>query len=896
MKPLSDYAEPAVLRDGQSLLIRAVSPDDKPRLRDLFHRLSPESVRRRAFAARTEVTDAELCYLTELDFVDHVALVTVVRHDGEESIVGVGRWIRKAGSPCAEVAFTVADAFQGRGVGTLLLEHLSRIARTAGVDELRADVLAENIEMLKVFADSGFVVERTLEGNVYRVTSSTCPTEAFLGACGARELHATAESVRVFFEPRSVAVIGASRREGSIGRAILCNIVEHGFRGKVYPVNPNANELLGRPCLPSVEVIGAPVDLAVIVVPAPRVRDALSDCARAGVRGVVVISSGFAEVAGRGRAVQDEMRSFVRASGMRMIGPNCMGVLSARPDVSLDATFAPIWPSAGNVSMVTQSGALGIAMLDRAGQLDLGLAGFASVGNKADVSGNDLLSYWASDPRTSVIALYLESFGNPRRFARIAPIVARNKPIVAVKAGRSTAGARAASSHSAALASVDVGADALFAQAGVIRTNTLEELFDVVSFLSTQPLPAGPRIGVVTNAGGPGILLADACEAHGLRLPELAPETLGTLRTFLPSEAGLSNPIDMIASATPEYYERTIAAVGADPNVDALVVIYIPPLVTKPEEIAKAIATAAGKVPPQKPVAVVFMSSHGAPACLSAGPRGKLPTYTFPENAANAVAAAQRYARWRERPRGTLARLPREREHEIRQTIERAREPWLEPSAVAELLALADIPFAELASVAPEPEAAVTAASALGYPVVLKAVAPGLLHKSEVGGVVVGLSTPADVRRAAAEMVERLAKAGHPLTGLVVQREIEGGVEAIVGVTTDPSFGPLLVAGLGGVQVEVLRDVAVRLTPVSDLDATEMLQGLRASRLLEGFRGAPVADRAALISVIEKVSAVVEAIPEIEELELNPLKVRARGQGAVAVDARIRVTRRTAAC
>jgi acyl-CoA synthetase (NDP forming) len=641
-----------------------------------------------------------------------------------------------------------------------------------------------------------------------------------------------------------------------------------------------------------VSAIGEPVDLAVIAVPAAAVEAAVRDSAAAGVHGVVVISAGFAEVSPEGRATQDRITRFVRAAGMRMVGPNCMGVLNTDPAVALNATFAPHWPPAGNVGMLSQSGALGLAVLDYAKQLNIGMSTFVSVGNKADVSGNDLLSYWADDPCTGVVVLYLESFGNPRRFARIAPEVARRKPIVAVKSGRSAAGTRAASSHSAALASLDVAVDALFAQAGVIRTSTLEELFDVTALLSTQPVPPGRRVGVVTNAGGPGILFADACEAQGLELPTLAPETLATLRGFLPPQAGLSNPIDMIASATPEQYGRTIAAVGGDPAVDAIVVMYVPPMVSRPEEIAAAIARGAGDVPAHKPVACVFLSSKGAPTLLSQGPRGKLPAFSYPENAAMALAAAERYGRWRTRPRGRPLELGRPAESTVRAVVDRvlagADGPrWLESADLATIGRAIGIRFADAEVVVPSDAAA--AAERMGFPLVAKAIAPGLVHKSDAGAVLLGLDSASAVASAVATLEDRMRAIGAPLDGVLLQRQVSGGIEALVGVTTDPTFGPLVVCGLGGVLVELLRDVSFHLTPVTDVDAHDMLAELRASRLLDGYRGMPPGDREALADVILRVSALVELVPEIRELDLNPVKVFPPGQGTVVVDARLRL-------
>jgi acetyl coenzyme A synthetase (ADP forming)-like protein len=890
---LRDYAVEEILRDGGSIHIRAIRPGDRQRLLDHFARLSARSVYFRFFTAKRRLTDAELDLFTRLDFVQRVALVATLLESGEERIIGVGRYAMLPEKPgAAEVAFAVADEHQGRGVGTLLLEHLVRIARAHGVSEFQAEVLGENNRMLQVFAQSGFVVTRSTEAGVVHLSFPTKETEHAREAAHARERMAAAESVRALLTPRSVAVIGASRREGTIGSAVVANLKRAGFAGPIYPINPNAAEIQGLRAYPSVGAVGQCVDLAVVAVPAPGVEAVVRDCAAAGVRGVVVISSGFAEASAEGRVAQERLTRLVRGAGMRMVGPNCMGVLNTDPAVSLNATFAPHWPPRGNVGMLSQSGALGLAVLDYVRQLNIGMSTFVSVGNKADVSGNDLLSYWADDPRTGVVVLYLESFGNQRKFARIAPEVARRKPIIAVKSGRSAAGTRAASSHSAALASLDVAVDALFAQAGVIRTNTLEELFDVATLLSTQPVPAGRRVGVVTNAGGPGILLADACEARGLELPPLAPDTLGALHAFLPVHAGFANPVDLTASGTPEQYARAIEIVGADPAVDALVVIYVPPLVTDPDMIARAIARGAGSVPTEKPVLSVFISSRGAPPLLGEGPRGQLPAYSYPENAAMALAAAESYGRWRKRPRGSSLELDRLAESAIRSVVDRvlagADGPcWLAPRDLATVLRAAGIAFADAEQVAPDE--AVATAERLGFPLVAKAIAPDLVHKSDVGGVILGLDAPAAVARAVATLRERMQAVGARLDGILLQRQVAGGIEALVGVTTDPTFGPLLVCGLGGILVELLRDVAFHLTPVTDVDAREMIGRLRAQKLLDGYRGTPPGDRDALVEVIRRVSALVELVPELRELDLNPVKVLAPGKGALVVDGRMRV-------
>lgn len=886
------YQQEAVLRDGASIVIRGVERDDKAGLRDLFSRMSERSIGHRFFGAKRELTESDLRWLDD-DRDRSLALVAVNRLDGPERVLGLGRAAVIDHLPdIAEVAFEVGDADQGRGIGTLLLEHLARIARSRGLAAFRAEVEADNGQMLDVFARSGFSVRQRLRDHVFTVDIPIGETERFVLLAADRERLAAAQSLRAILAPSSIAVIGASRSSNTIGRAILDNLIRDGYRGTVYPINPHAQELAGRPSYTSVTAVGAPIDLAVISVPAADVEVVLRECASAGVRGVVVITAGFAEVAGNGRAVEDRLREIARGAGMRMVGPNCMGVLSTNPTVRMNATFSPVFPPAGTISMMSQSGALGLAMIDHARRVELGIADFVSIGNKVDVSVNDVLSYWYDDSRTRVIALYIESFGNPRTFARLAPQVAREKPIVAVKSGRSAAGTRAASSHSAALASLDVGIDALFAQTGVIRVDTLEQMFDVVALLSSQPIPVGARVGVVTNAGGPGILLADACEAQGLALPRLTDDTVAALRAMLPPEAGLGNPIDMVAAAQPEQYEAAIELVGRDPNVDALVAIYVPPLVTHPEDIAAAIARGAGKVPAHKPIATVFMSTQGTPALLSRGPRGPLPSYSFPENAALALGAATRYGAWRRRPPGARWKPAIEQEQQIRKLVrawiaETPERSWLPLDHIATLLDLVGVRLAAHRETAPTADAAVAAARELGFPVVLKAVAPDLVHKSDAGGVAIGLTDDHAVWAAATAMRARL-----PVTGFIVQQQVRRGVEALVGMTYDASLGPLVVAGLGGTAVELYKDVAFRVTPLTDADAREMIDSLRGRALFDGFRGAPPADRDALVDVIVRIAALIELVPELVELDLNPVMVLEPGAGAIAVDARMRLEAR----
>lgn len=707
------------------------------------------------------------------------------------------------------------------------------------------------------------------------------------------------------FRPRSVAVIGASRRPGSIGAAIFKNLLEHGFDGPVYPVNPQARVVQSVLAYPTVADIPADVDLAVIAVPSKQVLAAVEECGKKGVRGVVVITAGFKETGSEGQERERALLEATRRYGMRMVGPNCLGVLNTESNVCLDATFAPAWPPPGNVAFSSQSGALGLAILETAGALGMGISHFVSVGNKADVSGNDLLEYWEQDPGTSTILLYLESFGNPRRFTQIARRVARTKPIVAVKSGRTKSGARAASSHTGSLAGADNAVDALCRQSGVIRTDTIEEMFDVAMILANQPLPKGARIGIVTNAGGPAIMASDACESHGLELGTLSEATTAALKSFLPPEASVKNPVDMIASATPESFEKTVRLVLTDPGVDAVLAIYVPPIVTTPLQVATAIvkgaeaasAELAARGESPKPVLTCFMGAHGVPEGLRSLQKHHIPSYPFPESAAIALARVVRYAKWRSEPEGRELTFDDMDLGSARAIVQGARArakagetAWLSPDETRALLESAGLPVVPTLTARTADEAAAAAAK-LRFPVAVKLASSTLTHKTEVGGVVLDLESADEVREAFRGIEQRLEEKGlrAQMDGVTLQPMIKDGVEAIVGMSHDPSFGPVLMFGLGGVYVELLRDVTFRVTPVTDRDVAEMVRAVRGSRLLEGWRGSPAADTPALEQVIARLSQLVGAVPEIAELDLNPLKVLPAGQGCMAVDARIGV-------
>ncbi len=684
-----------------------------------------------------------------------------------------------------------------------------------------------------------------------------------------------------FFEPARVAVIGASRERNKIGSEILHNLVATGFTGAVVPVHPTADSVQGLKAYKCVGDIPGAVDLAVIVVPSGQVPAAVDDCLASRVPAICIISAGFGECGEDGRAVEREMVRKIRAAGSRLIGPNCMGLLNTDPRFALNATFSPVYPPAGKVAMSTQSGALGLAILDYARQLNIGISSFVSVGNKADVSGNDLLQYWETDPHTAVILLYLESFGNPAKFSHIARRISRTKPIVALKSGRSSAGARAAASHTGALASSDDFVDALFQQAGVIRTDTVTELFDVATLLARQPLPQGRRVAILTNAGGPGILAADACLAHGLVAAELSAGTKAGLRAFLPPAAAVNNPVDMLASAPPDHYRRAMQLLLADPVVDSVIAIFIPPLITSADDVASAIADAAAGGPP-KPVAGVFMRSHAAPETLAA-----VPCFAFPEPAAIALSRVAGYGEWRRQPQGVVTSFTDIQAGLARAVVDTAMRRgggWLTAVEANALVSAAGIitPRSHLAMSVDE---AVEAAVKLGLPVAVKAVGAALLHKTEHRALRLNLDTKAAVRTAAAELTRAL---GDRMDGLLVQRMVSGGAEMMIGAINDATFGHVVVCGSGGVLVDLLADSACRLHPVTDQDAGEMIDSLKGVRLLRGFRGAEPADEAAFKDAILRISALVGLCPEIQELDLNPVKVLPGGVSAI--DARVRVS------
>jgi acyl-CoA synthetase (NDP forming)/L-amino acid N-acyltransferase YncA len=868
----------ALAADGGIVRIRPVTASDADALTALYSGGSPDSLRMRFFVVPSKQMLAdEVSRLCRLPTADHGALLA----EQAGALLGVASYERMPGDQRrAEFAVFVDEAQRGRGIGTLLLEHLSPLARQQGLTELVGEVMPGNAAMLRVASDlSGHVWSRFDDG-IVDVGIGTADSEDVQAAVDARDRIAERASLRPLLAPRVVAVVGAGRASGGIGHETLKAIIEYGFTGAVYAVNPHARFVAGVPAYPRLSDVPGPVDLAVIAVPAPAVPDVLADAGAAGVRAAVVLSSGFEATDAHGRAARAELVRRARAHGIRLIGPNCLGVLNTDPKVRLAATFAPavppaLLPAAGRLAVASQSGAVGIAVLDHAARAGCGISSFVSMGNKVDVSGNDLLAYWFDDPATQAVALYLESFGNPRKFARRVRALARRKPVLAVFSGRSSAGQRAGASHTAAAAAPSATVDALFAQAGVIRADHLGELLDAARMVTGQPLPGGNRLAILGNAGGVNVLAADAAEAAGLSVPEPSARLRDRLSRALPSAASAANPIDLGAAAAPAVFARALDLIVESGEADAVLVVAAATRVTDITGTLGALAVVADRWD-EMPVAIVVLGRPGAPTVV--GSR-RAPVFELPEQAVRAIGHAAGYAAWLRDPLGSRPELPDVDTAAAREAI-KGRNGWQPYESVSRILSAYGLPMVPTVTAADEDEA-VAAAERLGYPVVLKAADPTLVHKSDVGGVRLGLADADAVRTAYREVT---AVAG---PGVLVQPMATGSVELIAGVVHDKLFGSLVMLGVGGVHTELFGDCTLRLVPLTDLDARRMWRSLRAAPLLTGYRGSPPVDTAAVENLLLSLGRLAEDLPEVAELDLNPVLVGPGG--LVAVDAKLRL-------
>ncbi|MFC4602836.1 GNAT family N-acetyltransferase [Rhodococcus kronopolitis] len=850
--------------DGGAVHLRPITPDDAERLVAFHAKLSERTRYLRYFGPYPTMSNRDLVNFTTIDYRNRVAFVAVL---GDE-IIAVGRYERLldvGDGNSAEVAFVVADAHQGRGIGSILLEHLAAAAAEIGLTMFVAEVLSENRSMVSVFREAGYQVSRSFDGGVLRLEFAIDPTEALVTVRNSRERSAEARSVRNLLSPQSVAVIGASTDDAKVGNAVLRNLLGASFSGPVYPVNAENRSVRGVRAYPSVREIPDDVDLAVVAVPAEAIDSVLDDCLAKGVKALVVVSGGFSETGPDGRHSERRLVHAARAHGMRLVGPNALGVANTNPAVGLNATLAPVLPPAGRVGFFCQSGALGIAILDEAARRRLGLSTFVSAGNRADVSGNDLLQYWDSDPETEVVLLYLESFGNPRKFSRIARRVGRNKPIVAMKSGRHAVPPE--------LAATGVEIDdsivaALFEQAGVVQVGSITQLFDCAVLFGYQPLPAGPRVAVVGNSTALGVLAADSAHGQGL---------------------DVCDPVHLGAQASPEEFAGAVAAAVASQDVDSVIAVFVPPVAMDAEPYAKALRDAARDT--SKPIVSTFLAAEGIPEVLAVhGPdgnpiRGSVPSYPGPERAALALARAWRYAEWKSRPVSKVVRpdgIDAERAATlVRGWLGDGEGRWLTDFEAAELLACYGIRIAEFASASTADEA-VAAAEALGFPVVVKATREQWRHRPDLAGVRLDLDTAEAVRGA----YEHLAQAsGDPL--LYVQKMAPKGIGCVIGVQEDPSFGSLISFGLAGVISDLLGDRAYRVLPVTEDEAVELIDAPKAAPLLSGYRSAPSVDKAALVDLVQRISALGDDLPEVRELVCEP--VLASAVGASVTDSRIRL-------
>jgi acyl-CoA synthetase (NDP forming)/GNAT superfamily N-acetyltransferase len=933
--PASVYA---LLADGTTVEIRPAQAGDFDAVKAMHEAMSPANTYLRFFSMSRTAADREAKRLTREPGPDHSALLALA--GGE--VVGTASYeVAKAGDGSlrdhAEIAFAVADSMHHRGIATLLLEHLVSVARGQQLRAFVAETLSENAPMIGVFSDAGLPVTKRREDGVVTITIPLPPDDtgteldAYLDRVARRERKANVASMRPLFAAESVVVIGAGRRHGNVGHSVIDNILKGGFKGRLYAVNPNASEISGVPSFPDVPSLPEAPDLAVIAVPPPGVAEVAEACGTQGVRGMVVLTAGL------DAAQSASLLATCRRHGIRLVGPNCFGI--AVPGTGLDATFAATSPLPGVAGLVMQSGGLGFAMVDQLSRLGIGISSFASVGNKLDVSSNDMLMWWEQDGVTKLAVLYIESFGNPRKFARTARRVGAKMPVLTVHAGRSEAGQLAAASHTRAIATPLVTREALFEQAGIITTPGFGELVDATALLATQPVPTGRTIAIVSNVGGAGVLAADACTDLGLAVHHPRGARRRELHALVPEGSAVNGPVDTTATISREEYRQVLEHLAADEDVHAVIAIVLP-TATSPD-IVEGIALASVA----KPLAAVVLNQPEAVRLLSCTVRPPIPSYAYPEAAVRALARAVRYGEWRARPHHEVPRFPDlegpaaatnppvltpvdEARALVRAFL--ARHPgggWLAHGDRHALLRRYGIPVAPITTVRSEDDAAATFAAMTGatltgaapsglsgateergseakedgapkapvsggtggrppgrQSVVLKADVAGLVHKSDSGAVLLDLRTEADVRAA----YRRLAQAfGDRLLSVGMQPMITGGTEVMIGVADDQMFGPLVIFGLGGVATEVLADHSARLAPLTADDADALIDSIRSAPLLHGHRGTPAADVDALRDVLMRVSRLADDIPEISELDLNP--VIARPDGAVAVDARIRI-------
>lgn len=890
-----------LLKNGSTALLRTASEEDLTKVVELLQSVSDETRYRRFFSGigAGEKLARRLLYVG--DASDRLTLLVLQGELDDLEIMGMGSYVTlEDNSRTAEPAFLVHDDYQGLGIGTLLLERLALMAVKNGITQFEAHTLPDNQQMKEVFEQSGFEVETAIDHGTFTISFPISPSQEMVERYEFRDLMATIASLKSFFEPEGVAVIGASRDSDSPGNRILSALVDASFTGNIYPVNPKTDTLMDLYCHDRVTGIEETVDLAVISVPRESISTVLDDCYEKDINALLTITGGLSETHQSDPNYEDELINKIFGYGMRMIGPNCFGLLNTDQDIRLNASFSPTFPKNGNVAIASQSGALGLAILDIASNRDIGLSYFVSIGNKLDVSGNDLIQYWSEDNRTEVILLYLETFGNPRRFARLAKKISLKKPIVVVEKKRNAFGQETVGSHTDALITPDVTMDNLFKQAGIIGADSLEESLDLTSFLSSQPLPAGPGVAVITNSGGSASFELNTCENIGLNAVEFSDSTCDQLRQVLADAGKISNPIDIASAAGPEEYRQVIETLHHDPVIDSIIVIYSQLELDADQEIIESIRNGIvrGRESADRtiPVAGVLSQPENHSTQLTIDDEA-IPTYRFPETAAKVIDRAYRYKNWKHETEDSAPTRPKfsdvdtEQARNICQSGAGVNDSWLGLSKTVDVLEAVGINTPENRLITSREEA-LAEADSIGYPVVLKMFSETLVQKSNWDGVRLNLSTKEDVGDAYQDIRNNLQEGGKldELDGMVVQPHIDDGLEVMVGMTEDDVFGPLITFGLGGTYIEILEDVSVRITPLTYYDANQMLDEIKGNQLLDGYRGAPPADREALLELLLKLSVLAEDVPEITEMVLNPVKAFQPGEGYIVLDARIYVS------
>jgi len=898
-KSFEKYSISVALKDGSSLHLRPILMSDEERLLALFSRMSKQTIYLRFHHVLTYMSKEEARRFCTVDYVNTFALVGTLGEGLEERIIAVGRYARQPGANRAQIAFEVEDNYQGLGIGTHLLDQLAYIARDKGMTIFEAEVLAENKDMMNVLINSGFDMKRTYQGTTYIGLLDLAPTEVVEQKSFEREKFSSIASLRAFLNPRSVAVIGASRRPNTIGNFVFRNLIQQDFKGVVYPVNPNAEVIAAIKAYPSIQDIPGDIDLAIIAIPADKVQQVVEESAHKGVRGIVVMTSGFADIGGEGIERQNKLLTTIRSYGMRMLGPNCMGMINTNPEINLNATFANVVPPHGNIAFATQSGVLGSAILMYATNLNIGLSTFVSIGNRADISSNELLQYWEDDPDTDVVLLYLETFGNPRKFTRIARSFTAKKPVISLAGNRGVIQMRKATSQTGAMATDHAATEALYKQAGILRADTLEDLFDTGSLLANQPLPQGNRVAIISNAGGPALLTAEACRGRGLEVPPLSEETTSQLKTLLSPRANVSNPIDMSPEFSIGQYGDALKLLLKDANVDMVVVIFIPPITRLSEEFAAIIREVAPLYLERgKPLVTSFLGLRGARIELGSHEKRYVPSFAFPESTAGALSRALEFSQRLKRPVGKIPEFPdidsARADLIISSAIEKSggSQVWLDAESILGLFECYGIKFVTL-KLARTPSEAAAAAEQIGFPVAVKILSASISQKTDVEGVILDCRAGDEVEKAFDRIRDNLERVGKSaeMQGVIIQKMVQGGIEVIVGVTQHPAFGPLMMFGLGGVYVELFQDVTFNIHPLTDLDAHEMIKAVKAYQLLEGWRGSKRADIPAIEELLLRISAMAENHPQILEMDLNPVKVLPEGDYYLVVDGRILVSK-----